>query len=1103
MRNSRNIKIKNFDVAIGEVQKHETAEYIAGRFQQAMDETLHKFYNREQVFEALYSGSNTNQSQNTNIDQPSATQEQKGSTKSSDRSEKTKTSSAQSSSAPTASVTSSASQTSSPQQENTQENSNTQTSVSDSATTSSTPTSISQTTDSTNASPTTNTNTAVNTGTASTPNTTLSTVAITPIDLITVIDNQYLDPKGQHYNEADVVFWEGKKAVLQKLNTKDITSWIAKPENEKVKAIYAKLVQERVKKGAKEILAVPNLRIKLINEIENNLLKQSSADNYWEFLLKKLKNNAANLEELFYDHNELFLLLQTILGVTQLPDNFEIYVATPSIALHLNNNKNIYASLSPQIIYPKLKKLKLEKVDGAYQILQELEEIHISLIGEVPGNENGKKPALLEGQWYKEDRLDNPENPNSSFWKAAVINTENNNAKLYRSIAQRHAYYKFADAYLKSKGIISEWFDAAAHVTMNSPFTAEVTLGGAQGGTLASTFISGTTEDFLRGGNAFLLKHNMQNVQLLIEGKGTIDLDFTDANGNLQSFKGLTQEALDFKLVEFEQSLVQKYLAGYIEKLDPNTVTDNLLERYLIEKDTPRENLQDIIDEINGLFKGELTFEGKRFMGGLGFISEDITEEIIQKYFTVNGKITFDFSDYKKRVALGSAMVEELYYHRYRDTLSNRLEKINKNPKLHSVESPEKFKEYINRNVPKSNLEVSSLYELIDDDLSLSRIHKWKVLRLNDVIELIKNDYERLKRIETNIEDPEIFNYDFISQKLDETHKAIIESWNKTNPKALEELENLHKELIYDLEAFKKSSVKALEGIEELPNDIVEDIKNDIRRVLEDKTEAIDTVRYTQKRINAIRDIYDNGVDLYEKKTSQLKQLKEKYLSQEKLKQIGYETTSTMFQKIALEIYPDLYSIVRNKNNTEDKKVNLFETNANATAAILLYEFLHGEGKTTRKFYYNKHPFARAILQGRVLDEIVKETVDILERDRYDFKNMHESEVYRLSLEFSPRMPKNILEPNKREIIKLLYSLIESGDKHLNSNWQQLFLGGALVDIYIKSGILHGKIFNKTGKESLAFHLDENDDSKVDKNINKRPKMASIYQEIYFSFKLP
>jgi hypothetical protein len=134
-------------------------------------------------------------------------------------------------------------------------------------------------------------------------------------------------------------------------------------------------------------------------------------------------------------------------------------------------------------------------------------------------------------------------------------------------------------------------------------------------------FIHDNTESFLRGGNKFLFSHNMKNAKdLLADGK--LSGSFTDANGNKQSFEGLTGIALDNKLVEFEQSKVQEYINNY-----------------------KGNDLGEIITEINGLMSNPMA-------------PEAVLDVMNQSF---DGGKSFNFKNYADRVKLGQELIKKAH----------------------------------------------------------------------------------------------------------------------------------------------------------------------------------------------------------------------------------------------------------------------------------------------------------------------------------------------------------------------------------------------------------------------------------------------------------
>lgn len=222
-----------------------------------------------------------------------------------------------------------------------------------------------------------------------------------------------------------------------------------------------------------------------------------------------------------------------------------------------------------------------------------------------------KIPVALnhKGQWYDIDRRTNPRDPNRSFWQASLYNTLNENFLAYKSIAQRHAFYDFADAYLETQSgaIKSRWFKAAAIVTQRNGIGA-VDLG------KLNFILDKKTEDFMRKGNEFLFKFNMNNFKYLLEGQDIPDM------------KGLTGKALDYKLVEFEQRKAEDFIRNYNYNGFRN----------------------DIIKQVNRSFNDPLIRQ---------FAPREVVAVIREKFKPGE----FDFSNINHRITLGKSIIDKLY----------------------------------------------------------------------------------------------------------------------------------------------------------------------------------------------------------------------------------------------------------------------------------------------------------------------------------------------------------------------------------------------------------------------------------------------------------
>ncbi|MBD2278122.1 hypothetical protein [Aphanizomenon flos-aquae] len=220
-----------------------------------------------------------------------------------------------------------------------------------------------------------------------------------------------------------------------------------------------------------------------------------------------------------------------------------------------------------------------------------------------------RPPLFNQGDWYDVDRQQYPRKPYGTFWKASIYNTLNNNHQLYRSIAQRHAFYDFADAYLETQSgaIKSRWFKAAAIVTKLNG------IGAADLGKL-NFILDKKTEDFMRKGNEFLFKFNMNNFKYLLEGQ------------DIPNMKGLRGKALDYKLVEFEQRKAEEFIRNYNYNGFRN----------------------DIIKQVNLSFNHRLIRQ---------FAPSEVVAVIREKFKPGE----FDFSNIDHRITLGKGIIDKLY----------------------------------------------------------------------------------------------------------------------------------------------------------------------------------------------------------------------------------------------------------------------------------------------------------------------------------------------------------------------------------------------------------------------------------------------------------
>ncbi|GCL36833.1 hypothetical protein SR1949_19390 [Sphaerospermopsis reniformis] len=221
-------------------------------------------------------------------------------------------------------------------------------------------------------------------------------------------------------------------------------------------------------------------------------------------------------------------------------------------------------------------------------------------------------PLNHKGQWYDIDRQTNPRDPNRSFWQASLYNTLNENFLAYKNIAQRHAFYDFADAYLETqpRAIKSRWFKAAAIVTQWNG------IGAAEGINLG--YMNEKTENFLKKGNEFLFKFNMNNFKYLLDGK------------NIPGMEGLRGKYLDYKLVEFEQRKAEEFIKSY----------------------SYNGSKKEIIQEVNQAFN-----YGKYCLVKCVFAPDSVSQ-VIRENFKPG---EFDFSNINHRITLGKGIIDKLY----------------------------------------------------------------------------------------------------------------------------------------------------------------------------------------------------------------------------------------------------------------------------------------------------------------------------------------------------------------------------------------------------------------------------------------------------------
>ncbi|MDD6357780.1 MAG: hypothetical protein PUG15_06780, partial [Bacteroidales bacterium] len=169
----------------------------------------------------------------------------------------------------------------------------------------------------------------------------------------------------------------------------------------------------------------------------------------------------------------------------------------------------------------------------------------------------------------------------------------------------------------------------------------------------------------------------------------------------------------------------------------------------------------------------------------------------------------------------------------------------------------------------------------------------------------------------------------------------------------------------------------------------------------------------------------------------------------------------------------------------ETSKQQIFDTDANKTVAILLYEFATGTGEENRIFTSLKeNSFARKFIEGRILKEVYNDFYYQIEKNKCSYDKFKNSEIT-ISLEFSPDNTKTFLE---------------SIQKHIDSNLSQFFIGGAIARIRAteEPNWVIVEVINYTSRKSLMFHIANN----YEREKGKIVPLSTIGQRIIFKMKI-
>ncbi|HEX9600474.1 MAG TPA: hypothetical protein VF985_03195 [Mariniflexile sp.] len=205
----------------------------------------------------------------------------------------------------------------------------------------------------------------------------------------------------------------------------------------------------------------------------------------------------------------------------------------------------------------------------------------------------------------------------TTFNSAAKYSTTHLRTSAYQDIKQRNAYYGWVDNQVSSN---SRWFKAAEIVT------GRMAVGAAEG--INAWYLTDATDKFLSAGNKYLFGYNMGNAKSLIE-TGSLSGSFTNAKGATVSFDGLSGKALDYAMVEFEQTKVQDFIGQY-------------------QKNNPNASMDDIMGSIN-------------YSMDSSFAPKEIKKVMNDNFNTSKGQKAFDFGSYDDRVKFGQKIIDQLH----------------------------------------------------------------------------------------------------------------------------------------------------------------------------------------------------------------------------------------------------------------------------------------------------------------------------------------------------------------------------------------------------------------------------------------------------------
>ena len=183
------------------------------------------------------------------------------------------------------------------------------------------------------------------------------------IEVVKAAIQKKLDEAKQANDALAIDYWTKiSKAFEERAAAADFDG---KPEHLLFTEMYKVL-----KQSDQAVVAVQNfnweiVRKKMIESIDTNILNgiiSEVSKKRWEMIRDQLKNDAANIANLFEQYNELFLLLRKIEGLDALPTTITVTTKT-KVYPNLSADR-LYAEIGKETVYTFLKEISYEDVQG-------------------------------------------------------------------------------------------------------------------------------------------------------------------------------------------------------------------------------------------------------------------------------------------------------------------------------------------------------------------------------------------------------------------------------------------------------------------------------------------------------------------------------------------------------------------------------------------------------------------------------------------------------------------------------------------------------------------------------------------------------------------